>query len=247
MTPILQIGPLALQTYQVALLLATAAALTLASRHAAWAGLDGDHLYSAGLYGLLAGIVAGRLGHVVAYWSAYQQQPLEIIGLNTGAFLLWPGVAGGLAFAAWYVERHRLPWPRVLDAAAAGLLAALVVTSIGAYFAGRAYGSVSDLPWAVDLWGIRRHPVQLYEAATLALGLALILAYRRAIDRGGRTAEIALLVYGLTRWLWEPFRADSPLILFGLRAPQVIGLACILFAAQRLLRPAQMQTEGTAE
>jgi hypothetical protein len=53
MLPVLQIGPFALQTYPLVLVLAGWAALAVGARAAGWLGLDGDHIYSAGLYGLL--------------------------------------------------------------------------------------------------------------------------------------------------------------------------------------------------
>jgi hypothetical protein len=44
--------------------------------------------------------------------------------------------------------------------------------------------------------------------------------------------------YGLSRWLLEPFRAESAVIpVIGLRLPQVIGLALALVALWGLTRP----------
>ncbi len=36
---------------------------------------------------------------------------------------------------------------------------------------GDAFGAPSSLPWAIELWGAARHPVQIYEA--VAAGLIL--------------------------------------------------------------------------
>lgn len=238
MFPVIQLGPLSLPTYPLALLLAGWLALEVAARAARRLGVDGDHMYNAGLYGLVAGIVAARLGHVIAYWPAYRSQPLEIFGFNTSAFLLWPGLAAALAVAGWYVYRRRLPSAKMLDAAAPGLLIGAAVAGVGALLAGRAYGAptAQGVPWAVDLWGVMRHPSQAYE--TLA-ALAVALLALRVIRHGGRpgaAALIALAGYGLSRWLLEPFRAAevSPVILGGLRAAQVWGLAVALVALWRL-------------
>lgn len=232
MLPVLQIGPLSLPTYPLALLLAGWLALEVAARVARRLGVDGDHVYNAGLYGLVAGIVAARLGHVMAYWPAYRAQPLEIFGFNTGAFLLWPGVLAALAVAGWYVYRRRLPGAALLDACAPGLLAGVAVAGIGALLAGRAYGAPADLPWAVNLWGVMRHPSQAYEA--LAALIVAVLAGRIAARGGapGMAALVAVAGYGLSRWLLEPFRAAevSPVMLGGLRAAQVWGLAAALAA-----------------
>ena len=94
MFPIIQLGPFSLPTYPLALLLAGWIALEVGARMARRLGVDGDHVYNAGLYGLVAGVLAARFGHVVAYWPAYRSQPLEIFGFNPQALLLGPGIVG---------------------------------------------------------------------------------------------------------------------------------------------------------
>jgi phosphatidylglycerol:prolipoprotein diacylglycerol transferase len=236
MLPILQIGPLALPTYPLALLIASWTALEISSRVARRAGLDGDHLYNAGLYAALALVAAGRLAHVIAFWPAYRLQPGEIIGLNMQAFLWGPGAVVGLGVAAWYIYRHKLPWAPVWDAAAAGALVGLIITELGAFLAGNGLGAAAELPWAVELWGVRRHPVQIYAALGLTLAAAATAWVARRDGRSGRAGWIALLGWGVTTWLAEPFRAESATILGGLRTLQIAGWAAALAALWRLRR-----------
>ena len=209
MLPVLQLGPLAVQTYPLALLLAGWTALAVGAWAARQRGLDGDHVYNAGLYGLLAGLLAARLGHVVAYWPAYRNQLLEIFGFNTQAFLLWPGVIAGLLMVGWYIYRHKLPLVAMLDAFAPGILVGIAIASFGALLVGRAPGVPAELPWSVDLWGVRRHPSQLYEAVAALLVVGVVASAIRRGAREGVPALLALLGYGLSRWLLEPFRAGE--------------------------------------
>jgi len=236
MLPILQLGPLAIPTYPLALVLAVWAALAIGAWAAQRIGIDGDHVYNAGLYGLVAGLVAARLGHVIAYWDAYRRQLLEIFGFNTRAFLLGPGMVAALAVAGWYIYRHRLSLAKMLDAFAPGVLVGIAIAQVGALLAGLNPGAPADLPWAVNLWGVLRHPSQAYEALT-ALAVAGLTLWM--IARGSRPAAAALVAlcgYGLSRWLLEPFRAESATILGGLRLAQVLGLAAALIALWGLRR-----------
>jgi phosphatidylglycerol:prolipoprotein diacylglycerol transferase len=230
MLPILQIGSLAIPTYPLALVLAGWVGLEVGSRVARRLGLDGDHIYNAGLYALLTGLIASRLGHVIAFWPAYRTQPLEIVGLNTRALLPWPGVAAALIVAGWYVYRRKLPWAAMLDAAATGALAAIAVASLGAFLGGENIGAVANAPWAVSFWGVKRHPAQIYEALAAVVVLAATLSAVRRSAGPGAAAWLAALGYGLSRWLLEPFRADSAMILNGVRAWQAAGLALALIA-----------------
>ncbi|MGE5602265.1 MAG: prolipoprotein diacylglyceryl transferase [Nitrososphaerales archaeon] len=232
MLPVLQLGPFAIQTYPLALVLAGWVALAIGARAARAMGVDGDHVYNAGLYGLAGGVLAARLAHVIAFWPAYRSQPLEIVGLNTTAFLVRPGVIAGLAVAGWYLYRRRLPLVILLDAFAPGLLVGLAIANIGALLAGRNPGAPTDLPWAVVLWGVRRHPVQVYEALGLLAVALFVLSVIRAGGRSGFPALIALLGWGLVEWLVEAFRAAevTSTLPGGLRLGQVLGLAVALVA-----------------
>ena len=71
MYPIVLIGPVAVPTYPLLLLLALWVGMWLAARRARQLGLDGDHVYNAGLYGFLAGIIGARLWFVLTDWDIY--------------------------------------------------------------------------------------------------------------------------------------------------------------------------------
>ena len=238
MLPILQIGPLAIPTYPLALLLAVWTALAVGVWAARRVGIDGDHVYNAGLYGLVAGLVAARLGHVIAYWPAYRTQLLEIFGFNQRAFVLWPGIVAALAVAGWYAfRRHRLPLARVLDAVAPGVLVGIAIVDLGALLAGVNPGAPAQgVPWAVDLWGVARHPSQAYEAlAALAVaGLVLWMIVRGS--RPGAAALVALAGLRVQPMAAGAVPGQSATILGGLRLAQVLGLAAALVALGALRR-----------
>ncbi len=242
MLPVLQIGPLALQTHPLALLLAVWAALACGAHLASWQGIEGDHMYNAGLSGLAAGLVVGRLAHVIAFWPAYRLEPLSIVGLNARAFLPWPGVLAGLVAGGYYLYRHRLPLAGMLDAAAPGGLLGMAIAQLGAWLAGLDPGAPANLPWAIVEWGVRRHPVQLYQAAVLLLAGAMVLLMLYRSRRPGQAFWSALLGYGLSLWLTEPFRESSATLVAGLRTFQVLGLVAILIALLAL-RP-ERETPG---
>lgn len=239
MFPTIPIGPLRLQTYGLVLLAAYLAGLALAARQARRRGIDGDHIYNLGFYALLVGIVAARLGHAVVYFDVYRVDPLQIFSLSPGAFLPLSGVLGALAMAAIYIRRHHLPVAQTLDALATGVLLALAIASLGAFLAGRDLGTLSSLPWAVELFGVRRHPVALYQALVLLAWLGLLLwAERKATPRPGQTSLLVLFGYGAVRLFLEPLRAQSAVIGDGWRVVQLAALAVVLLSGWLLGRMA---------
>lgn len=100
----------------------------------------------------------------------------------------------------------------------------VAVGRLGCFFSGLAdqtFGTPSTLPWAVDLGdGVGRHPVQLYEAAAMAL---FLLAYltglaARAPWAMRRGFYVMCVWYAAQRFAWEflkPYpRLIGPLNLF---------------------------------
>jgi len=209
------------------------AALWLAARLARTRGLDGDHLWNLGFVSAIATLIGGRLAYVVQFWSAYQQDPLAMVSLRPGTLAWTPGLLIGLLAGWLYVRRLRLPLLPVLDALAPGVLLGLAILSLADFFAGDAYGAPATLPWAVDLWGARRHPVQLYQLAAELLALLAVL--RRPTSWPGQRAWLTLFLYALSRLLCDAFRGDSLLLAGGFRAEQIIALAVALVVLPRVL------------
>jgi phosphatidylglycerol:prolipoprotein diacylglycerol transferase len=235
MFPILQIGPVAIQTPGLALLAGLWLALRLAEREAdrlrarlgPEAGtLSGEALYGVTLAGLAAGIVGARLAYVLRYLDAYLADPLGIVALNAATLAQMEGVLIGLAAAVAWGARGRLPlWP-TLDALAPGVAAMGAAIALAHVASGDAFGAPTEVPWRIWLWDEYRHPSQLYEllAALVILGVALWLG-RQAEAAGGTSSGVRfLIVVALTagaRLLLEGFRGDSVLLAGGVRAAQV--------------------------
>lgn len=178
-------------------------------------------------FSVLGAVIGGRLAYVAGSWSAYQDDLQAIFSLTPTAFNAVAGILLGAltAFAyGWYLE---LPLWHTLDALAVGGILALAIVSLAQFLSGIGYGEPTALPWAVYLWSEWRHPVQLYQMVLLLLiAMALWLRRQQCAHPGSLTA-LAVTSYGLTRLVFEPFRADTAL-LAGFRMMQVIGLGLAL-------------------
>lgn len=251
MFPTLPIGPLRIQTFGLALILAYMAGLWLAARRGPRHAIDGDHIYNAGFYALLVGLVAARLGHAAAYFEVYRTDPMQLLSLSPGAFLLLPGLLGGLAMVAIYLRRHRLSAAAFADAAAPGVLLALTIAALGDFLAGRSLGALSAAPWALESFGVQRQPAALIEAVAFGglLMILLLLDNRQAL-RPGQLALLALFGYATVRLFSEPLHADSALVGDGWRLVQIVMLGVIALSGWLLARsaagPAQPDTEPPA-
>ncbi len=105
----LTLGPLTMALNHVLLLCALAIASLVGWRVARRGGQSPEST----LFNLfLLGLLCARLGFVLSYWPMFRDDPLQIIDLRDGGFLLWPGllaVAAGALWQGWRRPRLRRP------------------------------------------------------------------------------------------------------------------------------------------
>jgi phosphatidylglycerol:prolipoprotein diacylglycerol transferase len=229
MLPILSLGSLALPTYPLLLLVAFWAGLWLAARQARGLGLEPDHIYNAGLYGFLAGLIGARLWFVGSHWENYAPNLSQAFSLSRSALSVEGGVLVGILAVLIYLQKYKVPLGVFSEAIAPGIALALVIGQVGAFLGGESWGTQSNLPWAVTIAGLPRHPVQLYEAAVSLLILGILLGVRQSPWPGFRFWLLVAL-YSTGRLILEIFWARPRLIGDGYSVVQLVSLAVILLS-----------------
>jgi len=92
---------------------------------------------------------------------------------------------------------------------------------------GDAFGGPTSMPWAIELWGARRHPTQVYEILPAILALVLVWRLRRTRTFPGFLCLAWLAIAAGSRPLVEPFRGDSVTIFGALRGAQLASLSVL--------------------
>jgi len=110
----------------------------------------------------------------------------------------------------------------------------VIIGRFGCLFTGlpdRTYGTATSLPWGVDLGdGIARHPVQIYESASMAAFLALYLVglQTRADWAMRRGFYVMCGWYGAQRFCWE-FLKPYPLLIGPFNLFHLLSLGLIVY------------------
>ena len=92
----LTIGSFALAINHLLLILALALATLVGWRVAKRGGENPESV----LFSLfLLGLLSARVGFVLSYWRYFKDDPLQILDLRDGGFLLWPGLLAVLVGA----------------------------------------------------------------------------------------------------------------------------------------------------
>ncbi len=251
MYPVIHIGPAVIQSPILALIAALWLGAYVAERECKRRQLNAEDVWNVVGIAAVATVIAARLIYVMQNFSAYASDPLQIFSPTPGTLSLGFGAIFGLmaayAFAHRHlaesdstraasmpmtmrdIQRHGIPPALFFDALAPGALIAMAVFAIGQLLGGDAYGTPSNLPWSVFLWGEWRHPVQLYDALAALIGF--IVVWRVSRGRSTRAGFITLLAiawYSASRVFIDAFRGETTILPGGYRASQVIALVVLL-------------------
>ena len=225
MLPILQIGPVSLPLPGLIILAGIWIGLTVAEKYSEIHHIKPADLTNLIFISLLSFLVGGRLGYVIRYWEAFSQDLAGIISRNLELFDLSTGFLCAVLAFIIYCQRKELPAWQTLDS----LTPFFAIISLSIAFShlasGSAFGSPTTLPWAIDLWGMPRHPTQVYEIL-LSIGVLILIWPGKGLLWDSQPGVTFLRFLGLTSIgviLLEAFRGDSIMMLQGLRRDQVIA------------------------
>lgn len=242
MIPSINIGPLAIPTAGLLYIFGAYICLEIIEKTAVRLKQNATDIYTLGVLTLAAGIVGARLVFVTEYWAAFRQSLLSIIWpLNTG-YNVWAGVFIGAAAGFFYARAKRLPPAATADALLPGLLVGFLVISLADFLAGPGYGTISRLPWAISQFGIKRHPVQIYEILLAVLALLVWWRVTGKPYRAGVPFLMATAVYAAGRLFTDAYRANTLLLPNGLHLWQIVAfgvLVTVVFLLRFTLPPAE--------
>ena len=247
MFPTLQLGPLNIQTPGLLILISFWVGLTLSERYSARHGYPGDKLYNLVFISLAAGIVGARLSFALGNLSAFSGNPINLFSLNTGLLDSFGGIASACLAAVIYGHRKRLVLWDTLDALTPLFAVLMVGISVSHLASGNAYGSITTLPWGIELWGARRHPSQIYEI--IASCLTLVITLRESSHGSIRGSLFLKFIIVTSIWLIlvEGYKGDSLVIASGFRGTQIgffIVLTVAIFLYNKLVANANTHITG---
>jgi prolipoprotein diacylglyceryltransferase len=153
----------------------------------------GDHLDAGGRWSVIAAAFCGAaLG---SRMLAAMENPIHP---SAGGKTIVGGLIGGLIAVELTKRAVGIRQPTG-DLFAVPICIGIAIGRVGCFLTGlsdNTYGLASALPWAVDFGdGIRRHPVQLYEAVFAVLLAMLLFWHLSGSHRNGDTFKLFIVSY----------------------------------------------------
>lgn len=202
------------------------------------------------LIGLICGtsifaFTGARLFHVFVERPDYFLNHPELIFTQFDGMTFYGALGVGSLFAWFYLRRQNWPFEtqgRIWDAGTLSTCVTVGFMRLGCFANGCCWGKISSSPWSVQYYdprsvmpykGIPVHPVQLYDSALgFSIGLILWVLWREGLSRG-QLFLLFLMLYPLSRFVTEFFRADSfrgEDVLIGLSTSQLISVFLFIAA-----------------
>lgn len=236
------LGAITIHYYALCILLGIIAAIVIGRVRWKKSGGIVSELYDLAIYVIPAGIVGGRIYHVVTTPELY----FGVHGKLSNAFKIWEGgmgiwgaVAVGALVTYFYFkfEVRSITFAQAIDALAPGLLVAQAIGRWGNWFNGELFGRPSTLPWALRI-PLRDRPVGFEKFSTFqptflyeslwCLVCALIILFLPAVRKlkPGNTFLLYIAMYCAGRTWIEALRIDRAHRILGSRLNVWVALFC---------------------
>ncbi len=238
----IEIGPLDLRAYGLAIGLGAVVAVWIAQRRWSARGGDPDDISSIAVWAIPAGLVGARLYHVATDYQRFQGRWLEAFAVWEGGLGIPGGIVAGVIVGVVVARRRQLPAAALLDVVAPALPVAQAIGRLGNWVNQELFGRPTDLPWALRIDEAHRpagledvalyHPTFLYEALwNLALAALLVWIGRRWDPKPGQLFAGYVAGYAAGRFWVEALRIDPATEILGTRVNLWVSGSVFVVAA----------------
>jgi phosphatidylglycerol:prolipoprotein diacylglycerol transferase len=218
------LGPVEVRWYALFILAGILGAIALSSWLAGQRGREADFLLDIAPWVVFLSIAGARLYYVLLEWEYFIVHPGQALNIRSGGLSIHGALIVGVITVIVLCRRHGQPFFAWADIIMPGVALGQAVGRWGNWANQEAFGTPTDLPWAVTIDPARRpegyeqvatfHPTFLYESifnllnAVLLSWLVLRLPGLRNL-RNGDVAALYLVNYGIIRLVIERIRTDS--------------------------------------
>jgi len=267
-----KIGPFTVHSFGLMMAFGFIVASSLLAKELKRKGYDPNLASTITLLAVVFGVAGSKILFLIEDWDYFILNPVREAFSPGG--LTWYGGFFFATFAIWILSRRKkIPFMKVCDAAAPGLMIGYGVARIGCHLSGDGdYGIPTSLPWGavyskgtfppshafrdfpeiVQKYGINGivpdtipvHPAPIYEFILSIILFLILWRLRKNNYIDGKIFMLYLIFSGIARFAVEFIRLN-PRLLFGFSEAQLISIVLIILGLAGLQYLSRLQSQQT--
>lgn len=239
----IEFGPITIYWYGIIIALGALLGYLITIKECERVGINKDHFTDLLVYAIPVSILSARIYYVAFEWERYKDQPGNIIAIWEGGIAIHGALIGAILTAYFYTKKKKIPFWKMADVAAPGLLVGQAIGRWGNFMNQEAHGGPVTRSFLENLWlpdwiinqmyisGTYYHPTFLYESLWNITGLIVLLVLRRKVKmKRGELFLSYVIWYSFGRFFIEGMRTDSLMLAPSLRVAQLLSVFLIVMS-----------------
>jgi len=197
------------------------------------AGIAPDTVMDLTVWLLISGLVGARLTYVLFHLDEFSGHWLDTISpiqsdgtIGIAGLVVLGSILGAFPAAVIFLRRRKIPFWKMIDILAPGLVIGMGIGRIGCFLNGCCFGLPTDLPWGVVFpstcfaghvsGGQPIHPTQIYDMLGDFLIAGILIRRTPKMKFDGELFMLFMVIYGVFRFFIETIRyyGEDALVLF---------------------------------
>jgi len=233
MFPIINIGPLAIQSSGFIIILGIWFGISSIEKNCQKFFVSHKNFVTDIYWALFSILIFSRIAYIVQYPNDFFEQPISIFSPNLALFDPISGVILGSILLFILFKKDKIDIESAINAMTSGISLFLIFYFISLLAKGEYYGISTTVPWGIVLWGLTRHPLQIYYAIT-SMGIYIWVINSL---RNNLTMDLFakfLVAISIMFIFLDYYRGDNQNIIGGIHIVQVVGLIVLIISLLKL-------------
>lgn len=192
-------------------------------------GLYDDIIMDLALVAVPVSVIGSRIYYVLFSWEFYRQNPREILNIRKGGLAIHGAIIAGILVGYLFCRYKKIGFWILADVCAPSIILGQAIGRWGNFINQEAHGGPTNLPWGIEIDGVKVHPTFLYESLWNLGVFVFLLYYSDKKKYDGQIFIFYLILYSVARYLIEGLRTDS-LMLGSFRVAQLVSIFSIVIA-----------------
>lgn len=199
----------------------------IAVKNAKYVGISPDDITDYVVWAMPFCLIGARLYYVIFEWEYYRGDFFKIVNVRQGGLAIHGGIIAGFLVAYFFTKFKKINTMEFFDIVCVSLPLGQSIGRWGNYTNSEAYGTATNLPWAINIDGQMVHPTFLYESILNMILFIILFSLFKKRSFKGQIISLYLIIYSFGRFFIEGLRTDSLMIL-GFKVAQLTSIILII-------------------